>query len=35
MNISQASQRSGVSTKMIRHDETLGLLPALARSEAG
>ena len=35
MNISQASQRSGVSAKMIRHYEALGLLPAPARSEAG
>jgi len=35
MNISQASQRSGVSAKMIRHYEALGLLPAVARSDAG
>jgi MerR family copper efflux transcriptional regulator len=35
MNISQAAQRSGVSAKMIRHYEALGLLPAPARSAAG
>jgi Cu(I)-responsive transcriptional regulator len=33
--ISQAAQRSGVSAKMLRHYESLGLLPAVARTEAG
>lgn len=35
MNISQAARISGVSPKMIRHYETLGLIPAPARSDAG
>ncbi|MES2959246.1 MAG: Cu(I)-responsive transcriptional regulator [Pseudomonadota bacterium] len=35
MNIGQASQRSGVSAKMIRHYESLGLVPGVARSAAG
>lgn len=35
MNIGQAAQASGVSPKMIRHYEALGLLPAVARSESG
>jgi Cu(I)-responsive transcriptional regulator len=35
MNIGQASQNSSVSPKMIRHYESLGLLPKVARSEAG
>lgn len=35
MNIGQAALRSGVSAKMIRHYETLGLLPRVARTEAG
>jgi MerR family transcriptional regulator, copper efflux regulator len=35
MNIGQASRESGVSAKMIRHYETLGLVPGVARSEAG
>ncbi len=34
-NIGQAASQSGVSAKMIRHYETLGLLPAVARTEAG
>lgn len=35
MNIGQASQQSGVSAKMIRHYETLGLVPGVTRSTAG
>lgn len=33
MNIGQAAQRSGVSTKMIRHYEAIGLLRPAARGE--
>lgn len=35
MNIGQAAAASGVTPKMIRHYESLGLLPAVARTEAG
>jgi Cu(I)-responsive transcriptional regulator len=35
MNIGQAAEASGVTPKMIRHYESLGLLPAVARTEAG
>jgi len=35
MTIGEAAQRSGVSAKMLRHYESLGLLPAIARSESG
>lgn len=35
MNISQAAQASGLTPRMIRHYETIGLLPAAERSPAG
>ena len=34
-NIGEAAARSGVSTKMARHYESLGRLPSVARTEAG
>ena len=35
MNIGQASRRSGVSQRMIRHYETIGLIPKAARRDSG
>jgi len=35
VNIGDAARRSGVSPKMVRHYEGLGLLPAVARTDAG
>ncbi len=34
-HIGQAAQQAQVSAKMVRHYESLGLLPAIARTEAG
>lgn len=35
MNIGQAAQASGVSAKMIRHYEVVGLMPAPRRTDSG
>jgi Cu(I)-responsive transcriptional regulator len=35
LNIGEAAARSGVSAKMLRHYESLELLPTIARSESG
>jgi Cu(I)-responsive transcriptional regulator len=35
VNIGAAASRSGVSAKMVRHYESLGLLPAVARTDSG
>ncbi len=35
MNIGQAARQSGISAKMIRHYESIGLIRSSARTEAG
>ncbi|MBX3654857.1 MAG: Cu(I)-responsive transcriptional regulator [Ramlibacter sp.] len=35
MNIGEAASRSGVSAKMVRHYESLGLLPEVHRTDSG
>ena len=35
LNIGEAAKRSGVSARMVRHYEGLGLLPGVARTESG
>ncbi|MEO5658540.1 MAG: Cu(I)-responsive transcriptional regulator [Polaromonas sp.] len=35
LNIGQAASQSGVSAKMVRHYEALGLLPGVHRTDAG
>jgi MerR family transcriptional regulator, copper efflux regulator len=35
LNIGEAARRADVSAKMVRHYESLGLLPAVTRTDAG
>ncbi|MEO8937813.1 MAG: Cu(I)-responsive transcriptional regulator [Burkholderiaceae bacterium] len=35
MNIGQAAKQAGLSSKMVRHYESLGLLPKIARTDSG
>lgn len=35
LNIGQAAVRAGVSAKMVRHYESIGLLPEIGRTEGG
>ena len=35
VNIGSAAQRSGISAKMVRHYESLGLLPQVTRTDSG